>query len=107
MSIFWKIAENKIKEWLDKPEEEKQKTVTEVSVKDSRPYESYLLDDIFKLIRESVNKPDKEREVILKKAYEMEIKLLMSYENSGFPLMARITSERIREYKASHLSLES
>jgi hypothetical protein len=104
MNIFWKIAENKISEWLNKPEEEKQKAAPVVSIKESKPYESYVLEDIFKLIDESADKLDDERDILLKKAYDMEVKLLMSYENSGFPLMARATSERIQKYKASVFS---
>jgi len=107
MSIFWKIAENKINEWLNKSEEERSKPAPHISIKESKPYESYVLEDIFKLIEQSADQPEDVRNEMLETAYNMEIKLMMSYENSGFPLMARMTAERIQNHKANIFSGKS
>jgi len=104
MSIFWKIAENKINEWLNKSEEEKSEPAPRIPIKESKPYETYVLEDILRLIEQSADKPEDERNEMLEAAYNMEIKLLMSYENSGFPLMARSTAERLYQHRIKYAS---
>ena len=102
MSILWKIAENKIQEWLSKDEAEKQ-TSTNVSISKTKPYESYLIEDIMEIIEDAEMRPLEERVQLLKRADEMEMKLIMSYENSGFTLMARSIAERLYKHRLAHI----
>jgi len=104
MSILWKIAENKIQEWLNKDESEKPAS-SKVSLKETKPYESYLLEDIMQLIEDAQDKPEEDRAILLKRADEMEMKLIMSYENSGFTLMARSTAERLYQHRLKYASM--
>jgi hypothetical protein len=103
MSIFSILAEAKILDWIKRKNSgeiiETEQTEEPLKVKS---VESYLLDDIKALIEQAASEPEEKRKITEQKAKDLEIQLLMSLENEGFNLVARMNEEQIREHRRKY-----
>ncbi len=103
MSLFSVICEAKIQDWFKKKQAgEAQPVENQVTIDQIKSSETYLLEDILRLIEQAHLSDCNTREIMLHKAKEMEIQLLMSLENEGYTLMAQMTAETIRQHKVEN-----
>ena len=103
MSLFSVICEAKIQDWFKRKQVgEIQPVENHVTIDQAKSSESYLLEDILRLIEQARLEDRNTREALLQKAKEMEIQLLMSLENEGYTLMAQMTAETIRRHKVEN-----
>nr|WP_320048717.1 hypothetical protein [uncultured Desulfuromonas sp.] len=103
MSLFSVICEAKIQDWFKRKQVgEIQPVENPLTIDQVKSSESYLLEDILRLIEQARFENGNAREIMLRKAKEMEIQLLMSLENEGYTLMAQMTAETIRQHKVEN-----
>jgi len=103
MSLFSVICEAKIQDWFKRKQAGEVQTVeNQVTIDQVKSTETYLLEDILRLIEQARLEECNEREILLQKAKQMEIQLLMSLENEGYTLMAQMTAETIRQHKVEN-----
>ncbi len=100
MSIFSIIAEAKIQDWFRRKNAgELKQPDPDLTIDKAKCAESYLLEDILRLIKQANEEHSEARDILLQKAKEMEIQLLTTLEKDGFYLMAQMNAETIREHK--------
>jgi len=105
MSLFSVICEAKIQDWFKKKQAgEVEPVENPLTIDQVKSSESYLLEDILRLIELARLENCNVRESMLQKAKEMEIQLLMSLENEGYTLMAQMTAETIRQHKVKNVT---
>ena len=104
MKLFDLSSEIKIKEWLQQKSEPgyvppvaPDKTTT------GKQYETYLLDEIKKLIKKAGNETGEKRKSTMSKANSLEIQLLASLEQSDYNMMANQMEKVILKYKNEYL----
>ncbi len=103
MGIFSVIAEAKILDWLRRKKTgEIQDPEPSATATASKSYQSYLLEDIKRLIEQAAGEPAEKRRETEQKAQELEIQLLASLENEGLNLMAKMTADQLNEHRRQH-----
>lgn len=103
--MFEKIMEAKIKKWNEEKSKPDYTPPPPIKSTFGKPLEQSLLEQIEELIIKASKKDEIiEKEKLLKKVANLEIELLMSYENQGFYLLAQKTQGRIQKYKSEYLN---
>ncbi len=102
--MFEQIMERKIKQWNE--EKNKPGYVPPPPVENTygKPIEQEYIDTIEALIiKASKENEIEKKETILKQVKNIEIKLLISYENQGLHLIAQKMQKRIQEFRQKNL----
>ncbi|MCC3860668.1 hypothetical protein [Pseudemcibacter aquimaris] len=104
MRLFDLLSEFKIKDWLKKRQDPDyiappSPDKTELG----QPYESFLFDEIKKLIIEASEYQGEERKKRLSKVTSLEIQLLASLEQGGYNMMATNMEKNILKLKSEYL----
>ncbi|RXJ68241.1 hypothetical protein CRV08_08285 [Halarcobacter ebronensis] len=102
--MFESIMERKIKQWNEEKNKPGYVPPPPVNSTYGKPLEQEYIDNIEELIIKAGNENNIEKkEAILKKVKNIEIKLLMSYENQGLHLIAQKIQKRIQEFRQKNL----
>ena len=111
MGIFDFLSEVKIQEWLKRKDMESYTPSTKIGKTTfGKPIEGHLMDDIKGLLEQSYYEKDgNKKEKILKKANNLEIQLILSYETQGHHLLAQNAQKELQKFKnmLSKLSTET
>jgi hypothetical protein len=98
--IFQKLAEARMREWLSRPESERNRSTDEpVSM---TPLEVQLFDDARALYERSVSCPsDDEAQAMREQAARIETRIMVLLEESGRPLAAQRFAQMLADVRAS------
>jgi len=109
VTIFERIAEANIKDWLRKKEQPDYRPPTPVEKTVlGKPFEGHLFDEIKQLLYAAHHEQDDtKKKALLSEATNLEIRLALSYETQGYCFLARHVQGAIQKYKnalASHVT---